>query len=128
MQKFLENSKAETISRFLGDLRTANEDYKAVVAIIDNFASHRSAAVRDKAEKIGVYLVFLPPYSPDLNPIELIWRSIKRALSLQFVPDLEQMRKIISEEWNTLSQSIGYAKGWIKRFVYGNYSFALNYS
>jgi putative transposase len=128
VQEFIENSKAETISGFLDNLKIANKDYKAIVAIIDNFASHRSVIVRNKAEEIGIYLVFLPPYSPDLNPIELIWRSIKRALSLQFVPDLEQMRKIISEEWNTLSQSMGYAKGWIKRFVYGNYSFILNYS
>ncbi|MFQ6063540.1 MAG: transposase [Methanosarcinales archaeon] len=34
-----------------------------------------------KAKELGIYLIFLPPYSPDLNPIEYIWKSIKRMLS-----------------------------------------------
>ncbi len=122
VQKFLESSKAESISGFLDHLRDANKSYKAIVAVIDNFASHKSELVRRKAEEVGIYLVFLPPYSPDLNPIELIWRSIKRALSLQFVPDLEHMRYVITEQWNLLSQSMGYARSWIKRFLIPNYN------
>jgi transposase len=42
----------------------------------------------DKAKELGLYLVYLPPYSPDLNPIEFIWKSIKRVLSISAVGDL----------------------------------------
>ena len=45
--------------------------------IIDNFSSHKSGLVRQTAKELGIYLVYLPPYSPNLNPIEFIWKSIK---------------------------------------------------
>ncbi|MCJ7443734.1 MAG: hypothetical protein MUO26_04250, partial [Methanotrichaceae archaeon] len=58
-----------------------------------------------------------------LNPIEFIWKSIKRVLSLEFVADLESMKKLISDQWNALSCSISYAKGLIRRFLEGtNYN------
>ena len=51
----------------------------------DNFSTHVSNRVKKEAEQLGIYLVYLPPYSPDLNPIEFIWKSIKRAISIVFV-------------------------------------------
>jgi transposase len=116
-QKFLDDSKAESIAGFFKDVKNANMNYRAIVAIIDNFASHRSSIVRDRVNQLDIYLVFLPPYSPDLNPIEFIWKSIKRVLSLNFIPNLDQMKKTISEEWITLSHSMSYARSWIERFL-----------
>lgn len=69
VKEFLDNSKKESIASFLETIKRANEEYKAIVVVIDNFRSHTSALVRDKAKELGIYLVFLPPYSPDLNPI-----------------------------------------------------------
>lgn len=40
------------------------------MVIMDNLGSHKSAAVREAIEAAGARLRFLPPYSPDLNPIE----------------------------------------------------------
>ncbi|HIK36499.1 MAG TPA: transposase [Geminocystis sp. M7585_C2015_104] len=37
-----------------------------MVVILDNFASHRSSKVRERANALGIVLVYLPPYSPDL--------------------------------------------------------------
>ncbi|VUT28140.1 MAG: hypothetical protein SYNGOMJ08_00702 [Candidatus Syntrophoarchaeum sp. GoM_oil] len=51
--------------------------------------------VRLMAEKLEIYLVYLPPYSPDLNPIEFIWKSIKRVVSISFVENVEVLREII---------------------------------
>ncbi|MEW6007010.1 MAG: transposase [bacterium] len=59
-----------------------------MVLVIDNFSSHKSVIVKELAQELGIYLVYLPSYSPDLNPIEYIWKSIKRLLSLIFVKDL----------------------------------------
>ena len=123
MQEFLDDSKGKSIAWFFERVKEANGDSRAIVAVIDNFASSKSSIVRETIEKLDIYLVFLPPYSPDLNPIEFIWKSIKRVLSLEFVADLESMKKLISDQWNTLSCSISYAKGRIMRFFEGtNYN------
>jgi transposase len=50
------------------------------IVILDNLSSHKGARARTLIESAGAELVFLPPYSPDLNPIEMIFAKIKQAL------------------------------------------------
>ena len=50
------------------------------VAIMDNLGSHKSAAVRDAIATAGAELRFLPPYSPDFNPIENAFAKLKALL------------------------------------------------
>ena len=50
------------------------------VVIMDNASFHRKAELRKIAARYQVRLLFLPPYSPDLNPIEKTWANIKRWL------------------------------------------------
>ena len=46
--------------------------------IIDNASFHKSQKTRELIESVGCKLIFLPPYSPDLNPIEKFWANMKR--------------------------------------------------
>ena len=50
------------------------------VIIMDNARFHRMAVLREIAKKVGHTILPLPPYSPDLNPIEKMWANIKRYL------------------------------------------------
>lgn len=50
------------------------------VVILDNLSSHRRASARELIESAGAQLLFLPPYSPDLNPIEMVFAKIKQLL------------------------------------------------
>ena len=50
------------------------------VVIMDNLSSHKSNAVRQAIRATGAKLFFLPPYSPDLNPIEQVFAKLKRLL------------------------------------------------
>jgi len=50
------------------------------VVVMDNLSSHKRQRVRELIEAAGARLVFLPPYSPDLNPIELIFAKVKQLL------------------------------------------------
>ena len=47
------------------------------VVIMDNLSSHKRAEVREAIEGVGAHLLYLPPYSPDLNPIELAFSKFK---------------------------------------------------
>ena len=50
------------------------------VVVMDNLSAHKSVAVREAIEAVGAELLFLPPYSPDFNPIESMWSKVKQFL------------------------------------------------
>ena len=50
------------------------------VVVLDNLAAHKQPAVRTAIEAVGAQLRFLPPYSPDFNPIELAFAKLKAFL------------------------------------------------
>jgi transposase len=66
------------------------------IVILDNLASHKVAGVREAIEARGASLVYLPPYSPDLNPIEQAFAKLKALL-----------RKIAARTVSTLWNALG---------------------
>lgn len=50
------------------------------VVVLDNLSAHKDAEVRRRVEAAGCTLLFLPPYSPDFNPIEPAWSKLKTLL------------------------------------------------
>jgi transposase len=50
------------------------------VVIMDNLGSHKGRAIRAALRSVGAKLLFLPPYSPDLNPIEQVFAKLKTLL------------------------------------------------
>ncbi|MCC7017564.1 MAG: IS630 family transposase, partial [Rhodospirillales bacterium] len=50
------------------------------IVVMDNLGSHKVAGVREAIEAKGASLVYLPPYSPDLNPIEQVFAKLKARL------------------------------------------------
>ena len=54
--------------------------HPADLVIMDNLATHKVAGVREAIEFAGARLRYLPPYSPDFNPIENMWSKIKQLL------------------------------------------------
>jgi transposase len=64
---------------------------KRSVIIMDNASFHRKKQLHEIAAKYGVFILFLPPYSPDFNKIEVSWANLKRWLkdNLMRFPSLE---------------------------------------
>jgi transposase len=63
------------------------------VVIMDNLPAHKVHGVREAIEAAGARLLYLPPYSPDFNPIEMAFAKLKallRAAAARTVPDLFQ--------------------------------------
>ena len=59
------------------------------VVIMDNLSAHKVAGVRELIEATGARLIYPPPYSPDLNPIEQVWSKVKQILrSLKGAPPM----------------------------------------
>jgi transposase len=50
------------------------------IVIMDNLRAHKVAGIRERIEACGAQLVYLPPYSPDLSPIEPCWSKLKTLL------------------------------------------------
>jgi transposase len=50
------------------------------VVVMDNLPGHKLTKVRELIESVQAKLLYLPPYSPDFNPIEMIWSKVKRLL------------------------------------------------
>ena len=68
------------------------------IVILDNLSAHKNAHAIRLIEQAGAYVRPLPPYSPDLNPIEKMWRKIKECL-----------RNARAHTQQTLDEAIAYA-------------------
>lgn len=113
---FRAHSKQESVRSFLKRIRKANPNGR-ILLILDNFKSHHARTVVAYAKRLNIVLVFLPPYSPDLNPIEFIWKDIKRVISKEFIKNPGKLKRIISKSFLEFSEKLSYAKSWIKKFV-----------
>jgi len=96
-----ESGKKEYVCEFLQAIRKMNSGTDIVI-IFDNFRSHHANNTREYAELNNMKLVYLPPYSPDLNPIEYIWKSIRRIISRTFMHDLDHLKQIIFDAFKKI--------------------------
>jgi transposase len=87
------------------------------VVVMDNLSAHKAPAVQQWIEKAGAELLYLPPYSPDLNPIEKAWAKIK-----------QQLREAKARTKDALDQAItnalphitpANAQAWFRLALYG---------
>jgi len=69
---------ADSICELLRAIRAKNPDDKKITLIMDNAAYNRSGKVKILARKLKINLFYLPPYSPNLNPIERLWKFMKK--------------------------------------------------
>lgn len=107
---------SESFCRFLGEVREVNGN-KAVLMILDNCRIHKTPEVLQTAETIDIHLCFLPPYSPQLNPIEIIWKTMKRVLSRFNPTSRGQVESVVVDTFSKESAKLSYALGWMKKFM-----------
>jgi transposase len=111
----MESSKAENVCEFLVKIVEQNPKTK-IILILDNSRSHHADKTVRKARELEITLVFLPPYSPDLNPVEFVWKTIKREVSVRFIQSKEHLRNIIKNEFTKVEKSLSFAKKWMETF------------
>jgi transposase len=67
------------------------------VVVMDNLSSHKLAAIRASIEGAGAELLYLPPYSPDMNPIEKAWAKLKELLRAAQARTHDTLEKAIAD-------------------------------
>ena len=73
---------------------------KGDVVLMDNLSSHKGQRVTELIEDRGAWLLFLPPYSPDLNPIELAFAKLKELLRKQGARTIQALWRAIGNICN----------------------------
>lgn len=76
--------------------------HKEDIVIMDNMRSHHSKIVTETLEKAGIHYRYLPPYSPDLNPIEKMWSKLKAFLRKTKARAKEQLSQAIQAAFQTI--------------------------
>jgi transposase len=69
------------------------------IVVIDNLPSHKVAGVRDAIKAAGASLLYLPPYSPDFNPIEMTFSKLKAVLR-------KAAARTVDELWDVIAESL----------------------
>lgn len=73
------------------------------VVIMDNLSAHKGRGVRERIEACRAELLYLPPYSPDMNPIEKMWFKLKQFLRTAKAPTAEALDQAFSEAPKTIT-------------------------
>jgi transposase len=87
------------------------------IVVMDNLGAHKVDDARAAIEKVGAALLFLPPYSPDLNPIEMAWSKLKtfiRKLKPRHLDELVEATRRALESVTTSD-----LLGWLRHADYG---------
>jgi len=86
------------------------------VVVMDNLSSHKVVGVRERIEATGAELLYLPPYSPDLNPIEKAWSKLKQYLRATKARTPEQLQQAIAAALKTITPQD--ARAWFRTPFY----------
>lgn len=103
-----ETINAESIIDFMGKIRTQYNTQKTIHLILDKAGYHRSFLVAEQASKLNIKLHFLPPYSPNLNPIERLWKVMNEQVrNNRFFKGAKDFKEAINGFFDSILPSIG---------------------
>ena len=86
------------------------------VLILDNLSAHKVAGIRELIEACGAQLLYLPPYSPDLNPIEKAWSKVKQCLRAAKARTAEALDQAVTAALKTITSDN--AAAWFRHCGY----------
>lgn len=81
------------------------------IVVMDNAQVHKGAKVRKLIEAVEAEVVFLPPYSPDMNPIESGWSMVKRHIRKHAPRAPEQLRRVARRARHLVKPR--HCRGWV---------------
>ena len=82
------------------------------ILVMDNMKSHHAKAVKNLLDRSGIRYIYLPPYSPDLNPIEKLWSKVKSFLRKFKARTLDALPNAIQNAFHAVTVSD--CSGWFR--------------
>jgi transposase len=113
---FRERLTKESICAALEWIREQNPVGR-ILLVADNDGGHHAKLTQKRADELDIEFVFLPPYSPTLNAIEPLWKSLKRKISPEIFEGEDDFRQFVTDTFLTLSKRVSFADNWIKTFL-----------
>lgn len=106
-----ETLNGESMARYFAKVRAAYPDGRKLHLILDQSGYNKSAIAREAAQKYGINLMYLPPYSPNLNPIERLWKVMNEYVrNNRHFKNAKEFKKAIREfftrQWDEISASM----------------------
>ena len=86
------------------------------IVVMDNLSAHKVAGVREAIEAVGAFVLYLPPYSFDFNPIELAWSKVKALLRAFEARTREELERAVASAMNLITPNE--AVGWFRHCGY----------
>jgi len=86
------------------------------IVVLDNLSAHKTPDIRACIEHVGAELWYLPPYSPDLNPIEMMWSKVKTYLRTAAARTEEALYDAIANALQTVNHT--HARNWLAHCGY----------
>lgn len=114
----VKQAKAGDLKGFMQLIRSLNNDGRPIGIVLDNAAIHRAKALAGLCWQLDIHLIRLPPYSPELNPIEYLWKDGKKELSK--IRDFDAAKAAapsVFKEFMTRRKH-SYAKAWVRKFIF----------
>lgn len=97
-----------TIQEFFKEIRKKYPDKKDIHIILDGAGYHRAKDLKDKAVELNIKLHYLPPYSPNLNPIERLWKVMNEHVrNNQYFSNAKEFRDKIDDFFQNTLPKIG---------------------
>jgi len=86
------------------------------IVVLDNCTAHKVAGVKKAIEACGAKVLYLPAYSPDFNPVELLWSKVKAILRREKARTFEALEKALKLALDSVS--VNDIAGWFKHCGY----------
>lgn len=87
------------------------------IVVMDGLSVHKTRKVSEALACFGATALFLPPYSPELNPIEHLWSTLKARLRAVGASTWDALHEVVEKIWGELDDSF-YAN-WVRHCGYG---------
>ena len=103
---------SESIILFMNKIKEQYSESKTIHLVVDQAGYHKAKLVKDEAIKLHINLVYLPPYSPNLNPIERLWKVMnEKVINNKFFKSAKDFRDEINKFFNEILPDIGASLG-----------------